>query len=216
MSQIATLLFVAYVGMLSDKVGRRILAFIGFIVLAVFFFLLSQANGIAATLHLPAGLSSTICALASFVPSKAAAFTEFGPGLLITYCIRLIIGIGLILGYPQFITMVADYTYEKDRGKGMAMNGVMMAAASLIVFVAFNPIQKKVGVVITLYLIAALALVAAVTTWGFLKDRMPEKTKKKTGLKEVFPVINQGNLLVLTRNQGRHCGDRNFPWNLGS
>ena len=109
MSQIATLLFVAYVGMLSDKVGRRILAFIGFIVLALFFFLLSQANGIAAALHLPAGLSSTICALASFAPSKAAEFTEFGPGLLITYCIRLIIGIGLILGYPQFITMVADY-----------------------------------------------------------------------------------------------------------
>jgi MFS family permease len=191
MSQIATLLFVAYVGMLSDKVGRRILAFIGFIVLALFFFLLSQANGIAAALHLPAGLSSTICALVSFAPSKAAEFTEFGPGLLITYGIRLIIGIGLILGYPQFITMVADYTYEKDRGKGMAMNGVMMAAASLIVFVAFNPIQKKVGVVTTLYLIAALALVAAVTTWGFLKDRMPEKTKKKTGLKEVFPVVKK-------------------------
>jgi len=34
MSQIATLLFVGYVGILSDRTGRKILAIIGFIVLA--------------------------------------------------------------------------------------------------------------------------------------------------------------------------------------
>ncbi len=191
MSQIATLFFVAYIGVLSDKVGRKILACIGFIVLAVSYYLLTVSNGIASALHLPAGLSSTICALASFVPSKAAEFTEFAPGLLITYGIRLTIGIGLILGYPQFITMVGDYTYQKDRGKGMAMNGIMMGVASLVVFIVLVPIQQNVGVVITLYLIAALALVSAVSTWTFLKDRMPETTKKKTGLKEVFPVVKK-------------------------
>ncbi len=37
MSQIATLLFVALIGVLSDKVGRKILAFAGFIVAAVLF-----------------------------------------------------------------------------------------------------------------------------------------------------------------------------------
>ena len=36
MSQIATLAFVAIIGVLSDKVGRKILAFPGFIVVAVF------------------------------------------------------------------------------------------------------------------------------------------------------------------------------------
>jgi MFS family permease len=94
--------------------------------------------------------------------------------------------------------MVADYTYEKDRGKGMAMNGVMMAIASMIVFLAFAPIQRQTGVVVTLYLIAALALVSAVSTWVFLKDRMPEKTKKKTGLKEVFPVVKKSMAIKAT------------------
>ena len=37
MSQIATLLFVAMIGVLSDKVGRKILAFAGFIVAAAFY-----------------------------------------------------------------------------------------------------------------------------------------------------------------------------------
>ena len=79
MSQIATLLFVAYIGVLSDKVGRKILVLIGFVALAAFYYLLTLSNGIASVLHIPAGLSSTICALASFVPSKTAAFTEFSP-----------------------------------------------------------------------------------------------------------------------------------------
>ena len=104
---------------------------------------MSQSNGIASALNIPAGLSSPICAMLSFFPGRAAEFTDFAPGLLMTYITRFIIGIGLILGYPQFISMVADYTYEKDRGKGMAMNGVAMGIASLLVFGKFAPIVKK-------------------------------------------------------------------------
>ena len=51
MSQIATLLFVAMIGVLSDKVGRKILAFAGFVVIAAFFYFMSQSNGIAAGLR---------------------------------------------------------------------------------------------------------------------------------------------------------------------
>ena len=111
---------------------------------------------------------------------------------------RLLIGIGLILCYPQFITMVGDYTYQKDRGKGMAMNGIMMGVASLVVFIVLTPIQKNVGVVITLYLIAALGLLSAVSTWAFLKDRMPETATKKTGLKDVFPVVKKSIAIKAT------------------
>ena len=191
MSQIATLLFVALFGVLSDKVGRKILAFLGFIVLALFYYLMSQSNGIAAGLNIPAGLASPICAVLSFFPSRAAEFDAFSPGLLMTYITRFIIGVGLILAYPQFITMVADYTYEKDRGKGMAMNGIAMGIASLVVFGAFAPIQKKAGVLNLMYIISLVALVGAVTTWVFLKDHMPEVKQKKAGLKELIPIVTK-------------------------
>jgi MFS family permease len=191
MSQIATLLFVAAIGVLSDKVGRKILAFAGFVVVAVFFYLMSQSNGIATGLNIPASLSSPICALLSFFPSRAAEFNAFSPGLLMTYITRFIIGVGLILAYPQFITMVADYTYEKDRGKGMAMNGIAMGIASLLVFGAFAPIMKKSGVVNLIYIICLLAVIGAGSTWVFLKDRMPEVKQKKTGLKEIIPIVTK-------------------------
>jgi MFS family permease len=198
MSQIATLALVAVVGVLSDKVGRKILALFGFLVLAVFFYLLSQANGIAAALHIPAGLAAQICALASFVPSKAAEFAEFAPGLLTTYGIRLIIGVGLILGYPQFITMVADYTYEKDRGKGMAMNGVMMGLASILVFAIFAPILSKSGVIILIYIVVVFSLGGALTTALFLKDRMPETKAEKPGFMDIIPVVRESLPLKTT------------------
>ena len=108
-----------------------------------------------------------------------------------TYITRFIVGVGLILAYPQFITMVADYTYEKDRGKGMAMNGIAMGIAALLVFGAFAPILKKSGVVNLIYIICVLSLVGAVTTWVFLKDRMPEVKQKKTGLKEIIPIVRK-------------------------
>jgi len=198
MSQIATLLFVALVGVLSDKVGRKILAFAGFLVIAVFLFLMSQASGIASGLNMPAGLSSAICALLSFMPGKAAEFAEFSPALLITYITRFVIGIGLVLAYPQFITMVADYTYEKDRGKGMAMNGVCMGIASILVFAICAPIQKQTGVVILMYILATISFAGAVCSWGFLKDRLPDIKKQQAGLKEIIPVVRKSLPLKAT------------------
>ena len=191
MSQIATLAFVAIIGVLSDKLGRKILAFLGFIVIAVFTYLMSQSNGIASSLNIPAGFSSQICALLSFFPGRAAEFTDFAPGLLSTYITRFVIGIGLVLAYPQFITMVADYTYEKDRGKGMAMNGVSMGIAALLVFTIFAPIQKAAGVINLMYIISGVALAGAVCTWVFLKDRIQESKQKKTGFLDIIPVVRK-------------------------
>ena len=198
MSQIATLALVAVVGVLSDKVGRKILALLGFIVLMTFYYLLTLANNIAAGLSISPGFASQVCALLSFAPSKAAEFNDFAPGLLITYMIRLIIGVGLILGYPQFITMVADYTYEKDRGKGMAMNGIMMGLASILVFAIFAPILSKSGVIAVMYIFSAIALGGALTTGLFLKDRMPEAKREKTGLMQIIPVVRKSLPLKAT------------------
>ena len=191
MSQIATLIFVAAIGALSDKTGRRILAFIGFVILVVSYYCFGISNGIAEALNIPSGLAATICSTVSFMPDRAADFASFAPGLLITYIMRFIVGIGLIFGYPQFITMVADYTYEKDRGKGMAANGMAMGVAAILVFGVFGAIVKNMGVIAGVNAGAILAAIGAVSTWLFLKDRMPEKSKEKTGLKEAIPVVKK-------------------------
>ncbi len=190
MSQIATLAFVGVVGVMSDKTGRKILAVIGFIVLMIFYYFYGLSIEIASFFGLSADFSATICALLNFAPSKAAEFTDCAPGLLMAYVLRLIVGIGYILVYPQFITMVADYTYEKDRGKGMAFNGMMMGLASILIFAAIAPIGRKTGVQGLFIISSIMALIGILGTMIFLKERLPETKKEdKKTFKEVCGVV---------------------------
>ncbi len=198
MSQVATLALVAIVGALSDKAGRKILAVAGFVVLMVFYYLYGMSVEIGSALHIPAGFASKVCALLSFVPSQAANFAGIAPGLFVAYIIRFFIGIGLVLCYPQFITMVADYTYDKDRGKGMALNGLMMGLAALVIFGPVARMQKKSGVESLFFIASVIAATGVVCTWLFLKDRLPEIKKEKKGLKEVFGIVNKSITLKTT------------------
>ena len=195
MSQIATLLFVAWIGSLSDKTGRKILVLASFIVLFIAFYLFKISNEIAIGMGISPDMAATICAWLSFAPEKAAAFTSFAPGLLVTYVARFLIGFGLILGYPQLITMAADYTSTKDRGKGMAMNGMASGLAALVMFGMFGAIMKKGGVLAGFDACLIMAAIGAVLTAVFMKDRMPEKAPEKQGLKDVFPLLKESKAL---------------------
>ena len=187
-----TLLFVGYVGILSDRVGRKVLAIIGFIVLACLFF---PSIYIPTRLLLPS-ICPRVFLLRSvpllvFAPSQAVEFTDFGQGLLAAYVIRLIIGIGMVLVYPQFITMVVDYVAEKDRGKGMALNGMMMGLGSLLIFGIVAPIGKNAGVEVLFYISTAIAIIGVIFTTTGLKDRLSKKKAEKKGIMEVLKVVNK-------------------------
>jgi len=195
MSQIATLLFVAYLGALSDKIGRKIMVLASFISLFIAFYLFKSSNEIAIGLAINPDTAATICAWLSFAPDKAAAFTSFAPGLLVSYVARFLIGIGLILGYPQLIIMVGDYTSQNDRGKGMGLNGMTAGVAALVMFGAFGFIMKKYGVLTGFDTCLILAAVGAVLTAVFMKDRMPEKATVKQGLRDVFPLLKKSKAM---------------------
>jgi MFS family permease len=195
MSQVATLVLVGMVGVLSDKVGRKVLTVIGFMVLVIFFYLFGLSREIATLLHIPSGTASAICAALSLAPARAAEFSAFGPGLCVAYVLRFMVAIGVILCYPQFLTMVADYTQEKDRGKGMAFNGIMMGLASLVVFGAIAPLVREGGVK-GLFLVSSLIALAGVFSTGvFLKDRIPEQKRQHLGFKDILRMVNKSRAL---------------------
>jgi len=83
-AQVASLLFIGILGMLSDKTGRKPLAVSGFILLAVLYFLFLFSNELSSFLHIPAGFAATLCAALSFSSNKDA-FLSFSPGLLTAY-----------------------------------------------------------------------------------------------------------------------------------
>ncbi len=188
LNQVSTLFLVAYIGLLSDKVGRKILALIGFLILGFFFYLLSWTGEISAWLQIPSEAAGKLCAVLSWVPDKAAVFAPFGSSLLVMYAIAFMIGLGLVVMFPQFTVMVADYTHPKDRGKGMAMNGVMVGTAAIISFALFAPLMSKIGVRNLIYMIVAITMTGAVFVGLFLKDLLSDNKPKKSRMLDIVPV----------------------------
>ncbi len=176
MSQVATLLFVGLIGILSDRVGRRILAIIGFLVCGVFYIAFGYAKDI----------------------SLLMGVTSMGGQIFVTYVIRFIVGFGLILGYPQFITLVADYTFKKDRGKGMALNGVMMGLGSMIVFGVLAQVARRTGLMSMFYMSGALGFLGAIVSRLWLKDRMPKEKPKKLGPREIYREVSKSLALKVS------------------
>jgi len=168
-SQVITLLFVGLIGILSDRVGRRILALFGFLIAGIFYIVFGYAQDI----------------------SLAIGITSVGGQVALIYFIKLIIGIGFILVYPQFITMVADYTYESDRGKGMALNGVMMSLGSFVIFGVIAQLAVRVDIMVLFYVIGILAILGALITRTSLVDRLPKEKAKKLGYKEVYKTVSK-------------------------
>lgn len=169
MTQVAMLLFVGLIGILSDRVGRRILAVLGFLVCGVFFILFGHAKDIA----LAVGASS------------------LGGQIFVTYLIRFIIGIGIFLSFPQFITMVADYTSPRDRGKGMAFHGIAMSLGSIITFGVMAQVARKTGLLSLFYIAGVLGFLGVVVARLGLVDRMPKEQARKLGIKEIYNVVSK-------------------------
>ena len=168
-SQVITLLLAGLIGIVSDRVGRRILAVCGFVLAGLFYIVF--------------GYSREIC--------LALGILSAGGQVAAIYCIKLFIGIGFILCYPQFITMVADYTFEADRGKGMALNGVMMSLGSFVIFGVLAQVAVRVELLFLFFVIGLLAALGAVISRAGLVDRMPEKKEVSPGYREVYGAVSK-------------------------
>jgi MFS family permease len=169
MSYIATLLFVGLVGILSDKVGRRILAISGFVACGVCYIMFGHAQDI----------------------SLALGITSVRGQIFITYIMRFLVGMSLITCYPQFIALVADYTDTRDRGKGMALNGIMMGLGSLVVFLVLAQVARKTGLMSLFYVAGAIGFLGALVSRLWLVDRMPKEKPEKLGIQEIYKIVSK-------------------------
>jgi MFS family permease len=169
MSYVATLLFVGLVGIFSDKVGRRILAITGFVACGVFYIMFGWAKDISLVLGI----------------------TTVGGQIIVTYVMRFLVGMSLITCYPQFIALVADYTDKRDRGKGMALNGIMMGLGSMVVFAVLAQIARKTGLMSLFYVAGAIGFLGALVSRIWLVDRMPKEKPDKLGIQEIYRVVSK-------------------------
>jgi len=169
MSQIATLLLVGYFGILSDKIGRRLLVFLGFIICCLFFLLFGYTKEVSALIGI----------------------TSVSGQVAVAYVIRLVIGVGIVLSFPQLATMVADYTLPKDRGKAYAMQGAVIGFGSMLVFGVMAQLAKRTGLMSLFYITAGLALLGIVISRMGIADRMGSEKRPKLGVKEIYREVSK-------------------------
>ncbi|MCK5186839.1 MAG: MFS transporter, partial [Deltaproteobacteria bacterium] len=176
MSQVATILFIGLVGVASDKYGRRIFIVAGFVLCFIFYIVFGHSKDIAMLLGIGSVQGQLVC----------------------VYLIRFIIGIGLVMSHPQFVTMVTDYTVEQGRGKGMALHAIMISLGALSVYGLFTQIATKTGVLGLLYLGGLLAVGGALVAGLGLVDKMPDVRMKQAGIKEASRAVSKSFALKVS------------------
>ncbi|NOQ85390.1 MAG: MFS transporter, partial [Deltaproteobacteria bacterium] len=176
MSQVATILFIGLVGVASDKYGRRIFIITGFVLGFIFYIVFGHSKDIAMLLGIGSVQGQLVC----------------------VYLIRFIIGIGLVMSHPQFVTMVTDYTVEQGRGKGMALHAIMISLGALSVYGLFTQIATKTGVLGLLYLGGLLAVGGALVAGLGLVDKMPDVRMKQAGIKEASRAVSKSFALKVS------------------
>jgi len=167
MGQIATLLLIGLVGIASDRYGRKILIVAGFAFCIVFYPIFGHSSDIATALGLDA--------------------SEWH--LIIVYLSRFMLGIGLVLSHPQFVTLVADYTTAEGRGKGMALHAIMMSLGTLCVYGLFTQMAAVIGIIGAFYVGGILGLAGILVALSGLVDRIGKSHTAKKDIREVYRLV---------------------------
>lgn len=169
MGQLSTLFLIGLVGIASDKYGRKVLVVWGFILCFIFYIIFGNSMLIARVLGMESVAGRLVCA----------------------YVIRFMIGIGIVMSHPQFVTLVADYTFVQSRGKAMALHAVMMSLGTLCVYGIFTRFATQVGILGLFYTGGLFGLLGFVVAQAGLVDRLPPDKKRKNRLKEAYQAVSK-------------------------
>ncbi|MBF0339558.1 MAG: MFS transporter [Magnetococcales bacterium] len=172
-TELVDLLFVGYLGYISDRIGR--------VPLIVYGFLLA---GITALL---APFDREISAL-------------IGLNLLVIfYLVRILMSLGGTLIWPQIATLTGDYTRPEDRPLLLANVGFMMAFGVMIVYAVFMQLPEQIGVTKTMWMAGLFALAGAWLARNLLVEMVqPKIVDRSFPFKDVWALVKREQGLRLS------------------
>lgn len=137
--------FLGYLGIASDRFGRRFLLWTGFLSFGIFFYCY--------------GLSNSLSQITGVEP------------IVIVYILRGINAFFFLFLWPQVITLIADYTYIENRGKGMGMVNFISIFGAVFSLIFLSQIPKLTGIMSFFYIGPIIGILGfAISFWG-IKDR---------------------------------------------
>ncbi|RMF95221.1 MAG: MFS transporter [Candidatus Schekmanbacteria bacterium] len=181
MNEVASILLIGYVGLLSDKFGRRNIMTFGLVTSGITFILYGYAHNIAAL-------------------TNASA-------ILWVFVLRSLYAVFLQFAWPHVFTIIGDYTYESSRGKGMAAIGLTSALGSLVAFSVIGLIPRKFGILAAFYTCGIIFLLSGlVSHFGIIDRIVKSKESHHKGelqlLKEAWQVVKKSSPLKMCYGAG--------------
>ena len=152
LGSLTNIIFLGYVGFLSDRYGRKFLLTYGMLFASLAFVIYS----------LPLFFSSV-----------------FGVSALIfVFIFHFFFSLAMTFAFPQMITITADYTSFKSRGKAMAVASTMMGVGVTGSFFLFSKVQYTYGVLSLFFLGAGICFITFLIGKFMVIDRYSERHKK--------------------------------------
>ncbi|MBF0164563.1 MAG: MFS transporter [Magnetococcales bacterium] len=172
-TELVDLLFVGYLGYISDRIGR--------IPLIVYGFLLAGFTALLAPFD-----------------QEIGAMLGFN-ALVIFYLVRVLMSLGGTLIWPQIATLTGDYTRQEDRPLLLANVGFMMAFGVTIVYAVFMQLPEQIGVTMTMWLAGLFALAGAWLAKKLLVEMVqPKIVDRSFPFRDVWALVKRERGLRLS------------------
>ncbi|NGZ07096.1 MAG: MFS transporter [Magnetococcales bacterium] len=172
-TELVDLLFVGYLGYISDRIGRIPLIVYGFLLAGITALLAPFDRWVGAVLGVNA--------------------------LVIFYVVRVLMSLGGTLIWPQIATLTGDYTRQEDRPLLLANVGFMMAFGVTIVYAVFMQLPEQIGVTATMWLAGFFALAGAWLAKKLLVEMVqPRMVDRSFPFRDVWELIKREQGLRLS------------------
>ncbi|MBF0423776.1 MAG: MFS transporter [Magnetococcales bacterium] len=171
-TELVDLLFVGYLGHLSDRFGRIPIMYYGFV--------LSAVTAAVTPFCLEIGLALGISGVAVF------------------YVARILMSIGSTAVWPQLGTLTGDYTTPNNRPMLLAKVGFMTAFGATLVYAILMQLPKYIGLTLVMMLSVATAVAGAWLSRHFLEERAPLTQQEQFPFGEVMGLLRQERNLRLS------------------
>ncbi|MBF0435646.1 MAG: MFS transporter [Magnetococcales bacterium] len=171
-TELVDLLFVGYLGYLSDRFGRIPIMYYGFV--------LSAITAAITPFCLEIGLFLGISGVAVF------------------YAARIVMSIGSTAVWPQLGTLTGDYTTQKNRPMLLAKVGFMTAFGATLVYAVLMQLPKYIGLTMVMMISVATAVAGAWLSRHFLTERAIPIKQEKFPFAKVMALLRQDRDLRLS------------------
>ena len=171
-TELVDLLFVGYLGYLSDRKGRIPVVMYGFFL---------------------AGLSALLLPFSQ----ELGVLTGLS-GLTFVYVFRSSMSLGTTAVWPQIAALAGDFSDTENRPRLLAKAGFMMAFGATLVYTVLMQIPQHAGVVAAMVLMAGTAFAGGWVAHRFLVDVAPKAKSDKTPFRDIVQLVKREPALRLS------------------